>query len=147
DALKVRVAMAEQSKADLFVAIHVSAAGNGKEFHPGFSGFEVYVSKDGNSNIEQSKQLGSALLLQLNKIYTTNTTLSQRSERGIYVLDKTPCPAVLIECGYMTNEKDLAFISNSNNQEAVAKKILEGIVSSRNLPVNAESAPVTEPLK
>jgi N-acetylmuramoyl-L-alanine amidase len=135
DALKARVAIAEQVKADLFVAIHVSAAGSGKGFDPKYSGFEVYVSNDNNSRVEQSKQLGSAVLQELSKLYTTNTTLRQRGDKGIYVLDKSPCPAVLVECGFITNEKDLAFISNTSNQEAIAKKILEGIVNTKNKAV------------
>lgn len=140
DALKARVAIAEQAKADLFVAIHVSASGNGKGFDTRFSGFEVYVSQHESSNLQQSKQFGSAVLQELSKIYTTNTTLKQRTEKGIWVLDKTPCPAMLIECGYITNETDLTFIKQSSNQEAVAKKILEGIVNTKN-----KSVTVVEP--
>lgn len=147
DGLRARVAIAEQAKADLFVAIHISAAGNGKEMKNDYAGFEVYVSKNETSHSSLSRQYGSAVLQELSKLYATNTTLKQRTNQGIWVLDKTPCAAMLIECGYMTNEKDLAFISKSSNQEAVAKKILEGIVSSRNnMPVNAESAPVAEPV-
>jgi N-acetylmuramoyl-L-alanine amidase len=36
---------------------------------------------------------------------------------------------VLIECGFMTDREDLAFIANPKNQEHIAKTILEGIVS------------------
>jgi non-canonical (house-cleaning) NTP pyrophosphatase len=147
DALKARVAIAEQAKADLFVAIHVSASGPGKGFDSKYSGFEVFVSQHESSNLQQSKQFGSAVLQELNKIYTTNTTLRQRTDKGIWVLDKTPCPALLIECGYMTNETDLNFIKQSSNQEIVAKKILEGIVNSRNKTVAAvEPAIETEKL-
>lgn len=147
DALKARVAIAEQAKADLFVAIHVSAAGTGKGFDSKHSGFEVYVSQNENNNLQQSKQFGSAVLQELSKIYTTNTTLRQRTEKGIWVLDKSPCPAMLIECGYMTNETDLAFIKQSSNQEVVAKKILEGIVNTKNKAVTViEPAIETENL-
>jgi hypothetical protein len=145
DALKARVAIAEQAKADLFVAIHVSASGSGKGFDPRHSGFEVYVSQHESSKLQQSKQFGSAVLQELSRIYTTNTTLKQRTDKGIWVLDQSPCPAMLIECGYMTNETDLTFIKQSSNQEAVAKKILEGIVSTKNKAVSAvEPAVKTE---
>lgn len=146
DALRTRVAITEQAKADLYVAIHVSAAGNGKEFKNEFSGFEVFISKNDNSHTQLSKQYGAAVVQELNNLYKTNTNLKQRSEKGIYVLDHSPCPAVLIECGFMTNEKDLEFITNNNNQEAIARKILEGIVTSKKIPANAENAPVAEPV-
>ena len=48
------------------------------------------------------------------------------------VLDHNSCPAVLLECGFITNPSDLAFISNSANQEKIARKILEGIVQYSN---------------
>ena len=62
------------------------------------------------------------------------------------MLDHSPCPAVLIECGFITNDKDLAFFAKDNNQEALAKKILEGIANYKNkqpatatMPANKES--------
>ncbi len=38
-------------------------------------------------------------------------------------------------------KRDLAFITNSSNQEAIAKKILEGIVNAKNKPVAAVNTP------
>jgi N-acetylmuramoyl-L-alanine amidase len=126
DGLKARTAIAEKSKADLFIAIHVSSTG-GENVQPD-NGFEFFISNKENERTNQSRQLGSAIVQQLSTLYTTNPALKQRST-NVWVLEQTPCPALLIECGFITNDKDLAFISNSSNQEAIAKKILEGIVS------------------
>jgi protein TonB len=46
---------------------------------------------------------------------------------GIWVLDKNVCPAVMIECGYLTDEKDRAFISSNKNRQLIAQKILRAI--------------------
>jgi N-acetylmuramoyl-L-alanine amidase len=121
EGLKARTTLAQQNKADLFIAIHVSAT-DGQNTHPD-SGFEVYVSQKDDGNTQKAKQLGTAIVQELGKIYSTNTALLQRKSK-IWVLDESPCPALLIECGFITNDKDLAFISNSSNQEAIAKKIL-----------------------
>ena len=54
---------------------------------------------------------------------------------GIYVLDHSNCPSirsVIIQCGYITNPKDVEFITNPANQEKTARKILEGIVKYSN---------------
>jgi len=50
-------------------------------------------------------------------------------EEGIYVLKAATMPAILIECGNMKNPEDLAFITKNDNQETVAKNILQGIVN------------------
>jgi N-acetylmuramoyl-L-alanine amidase len=36
-------------------------------------------------------------------------------------------PAVLIECGYIDNPTDLAFIRDRQNQSTIARDILQGI--------------------
>ncbi|MBL0133898.1 MAG: N-acetylmuramoyl-L-alanine amidase [Chitinophagaceae bacterium] len=64
-------------------------------------------------------------------IYTTHEKQNREYE-GIYILDYANSPAVMVECGYITNDKDLAFITDPVNQEIVAKKILEGIVAYSN---------------
>ncbi len=141
DGLKARTALTEKAKADLFISIHISATDDNKT-DPRYSGFEVFVSNKEDDRTKQSKQLGSAVVQELSKLYNTNPALLQRS-MNIWVLERTPCPALLIECGYITNEKDLAFISNSSNQEAIAKKILEGIVKYKDNPAAAANSPAT----
>lgn len=136
EGLRARTELAQQIKPDMYISIHISHSDN----EGPNSGFEVWVSNKENERTNQSKQLGAALAQELSKIYTTEKTLKQRT-KNIWVLEQTPCPAVLIECGYIDNEKDLAFISNSSNQEAVAKKILEGIVNSKSKPTAAVSEP------
>jgi N-acetylmuramoyl-L-alanine amidase len=143
DGLKARTALTEKAKADLFISIHISATDDNKT-DPRYSGFEVFVSNKEDDRTKQSKQLGSAIVQELSKLYSTNPALLQRST-NIWVLERTPCPALLIECGYITNDKDLAFISNSSNQEAIAKKILEGIVKYKDNPAAAVNQPVPTP--
>ena len=38
------------------------------------------------------------------------------------------CPSVLIECGYLTNEKDAVFLTDANTQGVLATAIAQGIV-------------------
>ena len=118
--LQNRVDIANDQKADLFLSIHVNAETGNKT-----SGFEVFI-QDNTSNYAQSKLLGSALLQSISSIYKTDAVLKQRAA-GVYVLKQAPCPAVIIECGYLTNEEDAKFIQQPANQKAVAQKILAGI--------------------
>jgi len=138
DGLRARTAMAEKVKPDMYISIHVSLS---DEPTVTKTGFEIFVPNDTTQRVHQSKELGSAVVQELSKLYETNKTLKQRTDQNIWVLQRTPCPALLIECGFINNDKDIAYFANSKNQEAVAKKILEGIVSYSNKPAT-ESAPV-----
>lgn len=129
-----RVTMAEQSKADLFISIHVNASAAIKTDS---TGFEAYVS--GRRQNTKDRQLASTLLTSLQAIYATDNIIKQR-ETGVVVIDKPACPAVLLECGYINNAKDAAFISNAGNQEKIACKILEAIVQYSNAQTGSSTA-------
>ena len=125
--LKQRVEIAKEAHADLFLSIHVNAGLNNEK------GMEVVVSERNIDQKEESRKLGSALVAEIGKEYVTNKEL-QVKQQGIYVLDKSPCPSALIECGYITNENDRNFISNETNQKLIAEKILKALELYENSP-------------
>ncbi|OQP54466.1 N-acetylmuramoyl-L-alanine amidase [Niastella populi] len=139
--LRARTELAQKVNPDMYISIHISHSDNKGPY----SGFEVWVSNKDNERTNRSKHLGAALTQELSTLYKTEKTLKQRTT-NIWVLEQTPCPAVLIECGYIDNEKDLAFISGSSNQETIAKKILEGIVNAKNKPVAVVHSTATDPV-
>jgi N-acetylmuramoyl-L-alanine amidase len=119
--LEYRVEMAKENKADLFVSLHVNNVGGGQAAH----GFSAYVSPD-NAHAAESRKLGSALLDAVKPNYAADDLLHQPT-RGIYILREAPMPAVLLECGFIDNPADLAFIRDGQNQEKIARDILQGI--------------------
>jgi N-acetylmuramoyl-L-alanine amidase len=121
ESLEYRVEMARENKADLFVSLHVNNAGGGQPNH----GFSAFVSSD-NPHFGESMKLGSALLDAVKASYPADGNLHQL-DRGVYILQHSPMPAVLLECGYIDNPGDLAFIRDGQNQAAIARNILEGI--------------------
>ncbi|MEO8819499.1 MAG: N-acetylmuramoyl-L-alanine amidase [Ginsengibacter sp.] len=116
--VKDRVVFAKNNKADLFIALHVNAAVNEQ-----LNGFSVLVTKNYN---EQNQLLGSALINELKKSYKTEDKIGERG-LGVWVLDHNVCPAALVECGYLSNSRDAAFISNNADQEKIAQNILDAI--------------------
>ncbi len=108
---------------------------------PAKEGFSVLIDK---ANSDKNKILASALLDELKKSHAIEEAIGLR-ENGIWVLDKNVCPAVLVECGYLTNATDEAFITNSDNQEKIARNILDAInkyAANDNNEVSKESAVV-----
>lgn len=119
--LKDRVTLASENKADLFISLHVDAADKEDS-----TGITVLIPKGNTPYMDQSKVLSSIMVQQLSDVYHTNQYLGQRNS-GVWVLDQNTCPAVLVELGYITNAKDLAFIRQSANQKVIAEKILSAI--------------------
>ncbi len=116
--VKDRVEFAKSNGADMFISLHVNAAADKQ-----LNGFSVLIDKD---NGMQNLLLGSALINELRKTYNTQDQLGARA-KGVWVLDHNSCTTALVECGYLSNSSDEAFITNSANQDKIAKDVLEAI--------------------
>ena len=114
-----RVAVASSSGADLFLSLHLDAT-------VGKSGMGLYVPSKSPSYQAASELFASALQKELSDVYPVQPQL-QRSASTIFVLDKNVCPAVLVECGNLSNPRDVTFFSSNNNLTAIAEKMLRAI--------------------
>ncbi|MGZ3923152.1 MAG: N-acetylmuramoyl-L-alanine amidase, partial [Flavisolibacter sp.] len=129
--LHKRVDIAKENNAALFISLHVDAKPDNR--NPGLSsdqslnsGFGVYVSNKEPAYQNKSEIFGSVLQEELNSVYPTNPYLLKRKV-GVWVLDQNVCPSVLVECGFLTDEKDRAYITKEGNQTIIAQKILQAI--------------------
>ena len=130
DGLLNRTNISEENKADLFVSIHIGASFiNSRTVQT--NGFDIYISGE-NKQPGKSRLLGSAISEEIRKTYKIADALKERKSSSIWVLKNSTVPAVLIECGYLTNKTDLEFITNTRNQEKIAHDILRGIVNYKN---------------
>lgn len=145
-AVKDRTVFADNVKADLFISLHTSASPNNNN-----QGIEVYIGKNNTAYANESMHMATLLLNHLKNIYTTDKTIKKR-EQTVYVLDKNNRPSVLLESGYITNEKDKLFFSQKANQDKVAKAILRAIEDYYNKNVvitqmTADTIPTTKKVK
>jgi N-acetylmuramoyl-L-alanine amidase len=116
-----RVAFAAASHADLFVSIHTNVDPTSEH-----SGIQTYLSLR-NAYRDSSALLGSLVAEHLGAVYPTEQVLRHNTGPHVFVLDHNVCPAILVECGYLSNKKDAAFIINPVNQEKVAREILRSV--------------------
>jgi N-acetylmuramoyl-L-alanine amidase len=109
-----RVAIANSYRNAVFVCIHFNATGRS-----GASGIETYFySRD-------SLPLASAI-----HYYVTGGAPSANRgvrRRGYYVLRKTSIPAVLVECGFLTNPTEGAYAQSASYRQKLADEIAAGI--------------------
>jgi N-acetylmuramoyl-L-alanine amidase len=125
--LEYRTALAEKSKAGLFISIHTNmTSGENNQNQNEHRGFEIYIPKNTNNEYANSVKLGSAITEIIKQDYPISPELKEQAT-GVMVLDKATVPAILIECGYLDNAADLKYLQDDKNQEKIARDILEGI--------------------
>ena len=112
--------------ADLFVSIHVDATS--PDSADSKTGLSVYVAKDNFANARNSKLFASAVINEFkNNFPLLVSDFPQQREPGIKVLQESNFPSVLIEAGYITNKKDLAYLKTDAGKETIATNILAAI--------------------
>ncbi len=121
--LKPRVGLANAVDCDFFISIHCNANGSTRA-----SGTEIYYV-DTEFKRVKAETLAKIINEELgNTMPLTNRGLVERKKEDIYILNHAVVPAILIETGYMTNQKDLQYLIKEGNQKAIARAIYTGIL-------------------
>lgn len=145
--LDERADIANRERADIFVSIHCNAT---EERSSSVSGFECWTFRPAarldtlehgpggrvvtrrtrpestGPTSPAAKLLAESVRLKMAR----STPMSDRGVRGaaFWVLARTRMPALLIECGYLTNEKDLQILNSPSGQKTIASAIADGLV-------------------
>lgn len=116
-----RVKLANDSKASCFVSIHLNSAPV-----PAAGGFEIWISPD-NDKTRYAKSL--RLARHVRAALKKGIPLRDRNIRrnDFQVIRDTSMPAVLVECAFVTNPQDLAWLLG--NQETLVQALAQGILS------------------
>lgn len=123
---------ANNSNADLFVSIHR----NSSETPNQYSGVQTLVYNDSGLKAEVARNINN----QLEDVGFKNLGVDER--RNLVVLKRTKMPAVLVEAGFINNDKDNYMFDNDFDKiaQAIADGILESIPASSR--TRTTSAPV-----
>ena len=115
--LEERAALANRVNADLFVSIHCDK--NGDRVHRGFT---LYRARSASS---QTKKAGRILENHLSNAGISSKGLRSADYR---VLVQTNGPAVLVECGFMSNYDEAALLMDPWYQNKLARAIADEIL-------------------
>ena len=117
--LATRKRITEQYDNVVFVSIHMNAFPNEK-----YHGMQVYYS----TNNTQSQLLANAIQsLTTNALQSDNTRKIKPTNGNIYLLDRLQCPAVLVECGFLSNREECARLADEIYQKKMAFALAFGI--------------------
>lgn len=115
-----REKLMNESKADLFVSIHMNKFTDSK-----YSGPQVFYSP----NNEESKMLAELLQKELISVLLPSSEREiKRATSDIYLLKKAQVPAVLIECGFLSNAAEENKLIDAEYQKEIAWAVYSGIV-------------------
>lgn len=114
---------ANNSGADLFVSIHRNSSENTNQY----SGVETLVYSDTGLKAEVARNINN----QLEDAGFKNLGVDER--KNLVVLKRTKMPAVLVEVGFINNDKDNYLFDEEFDSiaQAIADGILESIPSGR----------------
>ena len=113
-----RVNIANAQRRAVFVSIHFNSARR-----RGANGIETFYGSP------RAKRL--ARLIQRNALRTTSGENRGIKRASFYVLRRSRMPAVLIECGFLTNPRDARRASSSEYRERLARQIARAIIQFR----------------
>ncbi|CEP47597.1 germination-specific N-acetylmuramoyl-L-alanine amidase [[Clostridium] sordellii] len=116
--LKNRRKMIEESGVDAFVSIHLNKFEQSKYY-----GAQTFYPEGQND----SKLLSQFIQDELKRVVDKTNQRKIKPSKDIYLLKENKIPSVLIECGFLSNEKESKLLNDEKYQEKVAWAIYAGI--------------------
>ena len=124
--IKNRVKLMSKHKNSIFVSIHMNKYSTTQPH-----GAQVIYSKT-----DGSKELASMLQASVaNHVQTDNKRVIKPSPKDIYLLNHAAVPAVIVECGVLSNPSDLENLKDDGYQLKIATALAYGIINYRKTEV------------
>lgn len=129
--LRPRADLANAVDADYFISIHCNSNASTSP-----NGMEVLYYDNAFKGVK-AKDLAYLFSLELEKkINLKQKGIVRRKFEDLYIMDRSVVPTILLEIGYMSNKKDLAYLTEVENRKLIAEAIYNGILRAYNeLPV------------
>ena len=117
--IKNRVKIGNDSKADIFVSIHLNKIPQSK-----YCGWQTFY-KNGNEN---GKNLATAIQENLNiSIQKENKRRPQKID-NVYIIKYVEIPTTIVECGFLSNPEEEKELKDNSYQNRLAWGIYNGIM-------------------
>lgn len=117
--LNNRRGMVDELKVEAFVSIHMNTFSDAQ-----YLGSQVFYS----SSPADSKYLADYIQEEIRLIDPENLRETKNGSGSIFILNDVSVPSVVVECGFLSNEKDLARLKTEEYQNKIAGAIYNGIV-------------------
>lgn len=119
--LAARVKIAESTESCIFISIHMNAFPQEQ-----YRGLQVYYSKNNEASSLLAENIQSSVSSYLQK---DNTRKIKSASNNIYLLDRINSPAVLVECGFLSNSEECALLCEKEYRQKLTFSLFYGISS------------------
>ncbi len=116
--LKNRVKVASSYEKPIFISIHMN-----KFYLESCKGAQVF-----HSDNEISKELAEGIQNSVRLLQTDNNRIEKNGASTMFLLERLNCPAVLIECGFLSNPQNAKELTNEEYANKLAFLIFKGIL-------------------
>ncbi|MBQ9161973.1 MAG: N-acetylmuramoyl-L-alanine amidase [Clostridia bacterium] len=123
--LASRLATAEGTESSLFISIHQNAFSDKK-----YNGLQVWYSPHSAQSFDIAKDIQSASTL----IQPSNYRKVKAADENLFILHRLHSPAVLVECGFMSNTEEASRLASEEYQRKLAFTIFISTVKYFKIP-------------
>lgn len=119
--LKNRLAFSTNNPDSIFVSIHMNKFSVEK-----YNGLQVYYSKNNENSFQLAKCIQNNVKSLLQK---DNNREVKAAGNNIYILDRIKAPAVLVECGFLSNVQETELLCDSSYRCKLALILSDSILT------------------
>ncbi len=120
DDLNARLSMTEEYENAILVSIHMNKYPVSK-----YSGLQVYYSPNHTGSLALAEQIQKDAL----SLKSDNGRTVKSASDAIYLLSHTKIPAVLVECGFLSNYEETALLKSEAYQQKLAMSLYASILT------------------
>jgi len=117
--MNARRLIANTSHADIFLSIHQNAYASAN-----VKGAQVFFFNESDNSLK----LATHVQNRIKEFVDSGNKFGPKANSNYYVLKQTQMPAVLVECGFLTNYAERQKLTTDEYQEKMAWGIYLGIV-------------------
>lgn len=118
---------------DWLVSIHINSSVNQNA-----NGFQTYIYTNPGA---KATNLANNVQGEFNKIFPV-TKWTRVEKKNLHMLRESPCPAILVECGFLSNSNDRKKLLDDKHLDKIAQSIMNGLVKTLGLKPKTISQPV-----
>ena len=121
--LENRVGLVNSTQGAILVSIHQNSLPSSKQTH----GAQVFYGKK-----EGSAEVANAVQLALNQTVNAGNEKTEKAiDASIFLMKNVTAPAILIECGFLSNENETALLKSGEYQQRLAVVIASGLLQQQ----------------
>lgn len=117
--LENRLCLTKKLPNPLYISIHQNKFTISK-----YDGFQIFYS---NNNSESKPLADSVHNSMLEIVDPDNTRKVKQAPDSVYLMKKITCPAILVECGFLSNREEAEKLLSKDYQNKIALAVFNGV--------------------